>query len=129
MISNFIITFPTDYNHVGGNKVTVIKAIRTLTGSGLKEAKDTSEMPGQQMLEIRLGYSILSTIAPGSEDAFIEEQFRILRANGCDVGPSVHKILQSLRDLGADALKQGEDELANEILQLVLAEKLRRNNH
>ena len=27
----------------GGNKVTVIKAVRTLTGLGLKEAKDTVE--------------------------------------------------------------------------------------
>jgi len=124
MISHFVITFPQDYS-VTGNKIAVIKAIRTLTGSGLKEAKDTSEMPGQQILTVSMAYSDRATYA-GNEDAFIEEQFRILRANGCEVGPSVYKILQSLRELGCEALKQGEDELANEILQLVLAEKLRR---
>lgn len=62
----------------------------------------------------------------GDPNGAIEEQFRLLRNEGVDVGPSVFKILSELRSLGAQALLQGEDELANEILQLVLAEKLRR---
>jgi hypothetical protein len=56
----------------------------------------------------------------------IENQFRILRSEGVEVGPPVWKIIEELRKLGSAALLQGEDELANEILQLVLAEKLRR---
>lgn len=126
MIKSFVVTFPYAYttvNGVGQNKVAVIKAIRTLCGLGLKEAKDTTEMYGQQTLVIDLRSS---NIAVGNEDPFIEEQFRVLRQNGCEVGPSVHLILQELRNLAASALGQGEDELANEILQLVLAEKLRR---
>ena len=126
MIKSFVITFPQSYtmtNGVGQNKVAVIKSIRTLCGLGLKEAKDTSEAYGQQTLVIDLRYN---SVAVGNEDLFIEEQFRVLRQNGCEVGPSVHLILQELRDLAASALEQGEDELANEILQLVLAEKLRR---
>ena len=59
-------------------------------------------------------------------ERFTEEHFRILRQENVQVGPPVHKILEELRRLGSQALLQGEDELANEILQLVLAEKLRR---
>jgi hypothetical protein len=120
--TNFAFTAPTDY--VGRNKVTAIKAIRSLTGCGLKEAKDISEVYGQQILTFNLARS---NIAPGNEESFVEDQFRILRNEGCTVGGNVHKLLQSLRDLGSQALLQGEDELAGEILQLVLAEKLRRS--
>ena len=113
---------PPDYQGVGHNKVAVIKAIRMLTGMGLKEAKDTSEITIQQTFNISTGnfYSYANAVAE------IEEQVQILRRNGVEVGESVYLILQSLRDLGSQALLQGEDELASEILQLVLAEKLRR---
>ena len=104
------------------NKVEVIKAIRVLTGLGLKEAKDASEFPRPQTFDI--AGTILTSY--GNPDSEIENQFRIMRNNGVDVGPPVYKILESLRQLGSQALLQGEDELANEILQLVLAEKLRR---
>jgi len=104
------------------DRISVIKSIRMLTGLGLKEAKDASERQGEQHFEINMG----NFTSYGHPDSEIENQFRILRNGGIEVGDSVHHILQSLRDLGADALKQGEDELASEILQLVLAEKLRR---
>lgn len=104
------------------NKVEVIRSIRTLTGLGLKEAKDASEKYGPQTFDIK--ESNFATFYDPQRG--IEEQFRILRANGVEVGEPVFKILESLRKLGADALLQGEDELANEILQLVLVEKLRR---
>lgn len=113
------ITFPVNHS----NKVSVIKALRCLTGMGLKEAKDASEVPNSPMsFEIKLPYGT----SPASQ--YIDEQIRVLRLNGCIVGSTVHKLLQGLRDLAADALAQGEDELANEIMQLVLAEKLRRKN-
>lgn len=101
------------------NKVAAIKAIRSLTGLGLKEAKDASERPGvsQTFPIANLGTMVFS---------FFEEQCRILRAEGFEVGEPVTKILGELRRLGMEALKSGEDELAAEILQLVLAEKLRR---
>jgi Ribosomal protein L7/L12 C-terminal domain len=99
------------------NKVSVIKAIRTLTGIGLKEAKDASE---------RQGVEQTFKICPGITQLQIEENCKILRREGFEVSPSVFKIIEDLRKLGSQALLQGEDELANEILQLVLAEKLRR---
>jgi hypothetical protein len=90
-----------------------------LTGLGLKEAKDTSERPG-----VRQVFPIV--LPNGQDNRQYEENCRLLRAEGVEVGPAVQKILQELRKLGSQALLQGEDELANEILQLVLAEKLRR---
>lgn len=98
------------------NKVTCIKAIRTLTGLGLREAKDASERVGVEQTFETPHWSIPE----------LEEQMRILRSEGFEIGPPVQKLLDELRQLGAKALTQGEDELANEILQLVLAEKLRR---
>ncbi len=117
-IEKFSITCPLHYT----NKVAVIKAIRTLTGMGLKEAKDASEVTYKQVLELNLSY-FSAGVNPKTE---MENQFRILRNEGVLVGDTVHTILQSLRELGSQALLQGEDELSNEILQLVLAEKLRR---
>lgn len=113
--SQVVFTCPATY----ANKVSVIKAIRTLTGLGLKEAKDVSERPG-----VRQEFPLI--LPNGTDNPQYDEQCRILRSEGVEVGPAVHKILQELRKLGSQALLQGEDELANEILQLVLAEKLRR---
>jgi len=104
------------------NKVEVIKTIRTLTGLSLKDAKDASEITTPQTFTV-LG-NILTTHA--NPDIEIDRQFQLLRNNGVEIGPSVFRILDDLRRLGSQALLQGEDELANEILQLVLAEKLRR---
>jgi hypothetical protein len=89
----------------------------------LKEAKDASEVIGRQQT-----FDVNSTIftAYGNPIGEIENQFRILRAEGIEVVDPVYKIIEELRKLGSQALLQGEDELANEILQLVLAEKLRR---
>lgn len=110
---------------VMANKVAAIKAIRSLTGLGLKEAKDVSERAGvAQTLE-------LSTFhVPAGEDIMrhVETHIRILRTEGFDIVDPVYKLMDQLRELGAQALRQGEDEFANEILQLVLAEKLRRSN-
>lgn len=114
--SSIYIICPPSYS----NKVAVIKAIRTITHLGLKEAKDVSERPG-----IRQFLTIVNGCGP--ESALYKESVACLRTEGVHVTPSVDYIVQSLRDLASDALSQGEDELANEILQLVLAEKLRRN--
>ena len=115
-----VVSFPFTYGP--SSKVPVIKAIRSISYMGLKEAKDLSEVPGSHALPV----SLQPSYAQPNDELFFEEQCQILRNNGVDVGPSVHKILQSLRDLGAEALRQGDDDLANEIMQLVLAEKLRR---
>ncbi len=117
---NITVTFPLDYNHY--NKIVVIKALRSISNMGLKEAKDLSESTGRNIIPV-----VAAGWWPGgNNEVYLEEQCRILRNSGCEVGQPIHRILQSLRDLAAEALTQGEDEIANEILQLVLAEKLRR---
>lgn len=114
---SFSIVCPPTYT----NKVVVIKALRTLTGMGLKEAKDASEVIG-----VTQTFELVDASQMLNPEAFYEEQFRILRQEKVDVGEPVYRLLEELRKLGSQALLQGEDELANEILQLVLAEKLRR---
>ena len=102
------------------NKVLCIKAIRMLTGLGLKEAKDVSDMFNGQTQKLTISTYFCT------DQTGIDEQFRILRAEGIEVYDPVSKIIEELRRLGSQALLHGEDELANEILQLVLVEKLRR---
>lgn len=116
---NITVTFPPNYNHY--DKIVVIKALRSISNMGLKEAKDLSESTGRNIIPV-----VAAGWPGGNDEVYLEEQCRILRNSGCEVGQSIHQILQSLRDLAAEALTQGEDEIANEILQLVLAEKLRR---
>lgn len=107
------------------DKLACIKAVRILTGLGLKDAKDAVERYGfHQTLPLSV-----NTFGSGlSIHDVIDDQIRILRKQGIEVGAPVYKLLEDLRQLGSQALLQGEDELANEILQLVLAEKLRRAN-
>jgi len=97
------------------NKVTIIKAIRMLTGMGLKESKDIVDAGGKAELTV--------TNMINSE---VEEAYRALRSQYVVVS-TADKILTELRALATQALAMHEDELANEILQLVLAEKLRRD--
>ena len=105
------------------NKIECIKAIRSLTGLGLKQAKDASELIGKpQTYEI--DSNLINTYPDPTRE--LESQFLILRNNGIEVADPVFKLLEELRKIGAAALLQGEDELANGILQLVLVEKLRR---
>ena len=113
MEEKITISCPNQYH----NKVSVIKALRTLTGMGLKEAKDASEVVGKpQTFPLTFGLT--------PQD--IETNLRTLRVENVEVTGPVQNLLEELRRLGAQALTHGEDELANEILQLVLAEKLRR---
>ena len=103
------------------NKVAAIKAIRNLTGLSLKEAKDASERPGvTQTFPINQIYGATTT-----REA--DEQIRILKSEGFDIVNPLGKLLDQLREIAMQALKLGEDEFANETLQLVLAEKLRLN--
>jgi hypothetical protein len=115
-------TCPPQFN----NKVSVIKAIRIITGLGLKEAKDASECTKQQVFDVEVIRSRNPSYGPLTESEF-NESVRILQSEGVQVGPTVMRLINDLRKLGSEALLMGEDELANEILQLVLAEKLRRD--
>ena len=98
------------------NRVSAIKAIRVITSLGLKEAKDISDDYGSEhTLKVN-----------STSEAEFNEACRILRTEGYIVGGAVHFLLEKLRELAKEALQQQEDDLANEIMQLILAEKLRR---
>ena len=101
---------------MNGAKIQVIKAIRALTGMGLKEAKDASEIFEPQTITIR-------TIISQQE---FNDNIATLKANDVIIGTRVQEILEELRRLSTEAMKLHEDDLANDILQLVLAQKLRR---
>jgi hypothetical protein len=92
---------------------------------GLKEAKDASDIEHDQLLPVSKGYFNNAGNPMGAEAEF-ENQLKILDSCGVHVVDNVFQILKKLRELASEALRTGEDELANEILQLVLAEKLRR---
>lgn len=108
--------------HTQANKVTAIKAIRMLTGLGLKEAKDVSDRPGEVVVQLEHRFW-------GPDASFYtkeyEENARDLRNMGYEVGSNIHMLLQDLRNLAAKALEQGEDDFANEVMQMVLAHKLK----
>jgi len=122
-LKQITVVMPANYswdengNPLPFNKVQVIKAIRALTQYGLTQSKTVSENTNQQTLNINT-YSITN----------VTEKIGILKANGVKVTSPVYEIIESLRKLANDALHQGEDDLANEILQLVLVEKLRRKD-
>jgi hypothetical protein len=120
MDKHFTITFPKEYLSIGHydsdiGKVPVIRTIRQLSGCGLKEAKDISEITSPQTIGL---------IGILNDDVFTA--FKMLERNGCKITSPVYSILAELRVLATQAMKQGEDELASEILQLITAEKLRR---
>lgn len=105
------------------NKISIIKAIRTLTNFRLVDAKEASERIGVSIYTIS---PVFYNTFPQTADIEMENIFQIFRSEGITVGEPIYRLLEELRKIGAQALVQGEDEFANEILQLVLAEKLRR---
>jgi len=114
------ITFPISY--LPNAKVDVIKSLRAISYRGLKECKDMSEAHSFTHL-------IPVTLSPSLDGGLTDfnKHCDILRFHGCEIIPSIHSILQELRELSILATKQGADELASEIIQFVLAEKLRGN--
>ncbi len=122
---SIIVLFPQSYSPTDG-KIPVIKTIRALTGCGLKEAKDMSEVHDRrQHLSLKYGSHILYP-EPLLQLRQIDESCRLLKLHGCDVTPTIDRILQDLRKSASDALNYGDDDLANQILQIVLVQKLKR---
>lgn len=99
------------------NFVMVVKSIRILTGLGLKEAKDIADQEGETVLHIVNG---ILDIDFNSASAALAQQ-------GIVVGDKKQEIIDELRELAVQALQIDEDELANEIMQFILLEKLKKN--
>jgi len=106
------------------DRVVCVKNLRMITGGGLKESLDIINQHG---LETVVSVTTKYGTDPSYTTKVFEDACQILRNNGVKIGSPVHELLEELRLLAIKALEVGEDELANETLQLVLAEKLRRN--
>jgi len=120
------VTIPSVEDQIASNsRVTIIKNIRRISGYGLKESKDLSEVPGKHRLPL-MGREMIDAKQQGLLDEKISLIARELAEYGVTVGPSGSMIIEELRLLGIKAIEAQEDQLASDIMQLVLAEKLRR---
>jgi hypothetical protein len=105
------ITFPSEYNPYQ-SKIEVIKYIRTLTGLGLKQSKDTVETMGPQVLDInpaRLeGTPMMSS-----------DYERELKHNGCVLSIVGTTVIDDLRAVAIKALQCNDDAAAFAIINLL----------
>ena len=121
MIPNSItVTFPEDYT--GSNRVSVIKAVRMLTGLGLKEAKDFTEKPGEHLIRVICSggedYATGQRItAEQNFDRALEElrrwniKYTVNHARGL--------LVQDVRKLASDAVLRDELDLAVALIDVV----------
>ena len=106
------------------NKMAAIRAIRALTSMGLKESKDASERPGvNQIFALEPSPGMMAT----SVASFVKMQINFLEQEGFIVGKPIWGLIEELQKIGELAILQNEHEFADEIMQLVVAEKLRRS--
>lgn len=124
MITKHIkLTFPTVGS--GYNRVNVIKAVRMLTGLGLKEAKDLTEKLGAQpirvLVEDRRDYIDERKIIP-AQQAY-DEAMRTLRDNGVfvDSTPSASRqgMLDEVRKLASQAVLRDDFDLADALIAVL----------
>lgn len=119
MISkHFNIIFPDHQNY---NRVGVIKAVRQLTGLGLKEAKDLTEKQGAQLVHFRVednrSYYDDSVIPA---EKVLKDNLELLRSNGV----LVHEVgrvgtLAEVRQLASDAVLRDEYDLAIALIDVI----------
>lgn len=99
------------------NKVAAIKAIRTITGSGLKEAKDAMDaaISGQT---VNLEY-YSSALGPGDNSY---ESYEILEHEGFEIinrNTKIEFILEATRKSAKMAVDEGENELGTLLLEVL----------
>jgi hypothetical protein len=119
MISkHFNIIFPDHQNY---NRVGVIKAVRQLTGLGIKEAKDLTEKQGAQLVHFRVEDtrpSYYGGFAPAEK--VLKDNLEVLRSNGV----LVHEVSQvgtlaEIRQLASDAVLRDEHDLAIALIEVI----------
>ena len=65
---NITVTFPLNYNHY--DKIVIIKALRSISNMGLKEAKDLSESTGRNIIPVkREGRVVIEVYLEGNVDS------------------------------------------------------------
>lgn len=113
------ISIPQELN---GAKVPIIKAIRAITGLGLKEAKDMSEQFGDHMIEVRCyaGHNYDMGREVSAEENF-QHYVRSLVAAG--VGVRGHtkndRLFTELKALICNAVASDELDLARALIDVL----------
>lgn len=123
IIKHIKLTFPAVNS--GYNRVNVIKAIRMLTGLGLKEAKDLTEKSGAQMVRVlvedRRDYIDESKIIP-AQQAY-DDAMQILRSNGVWIDSTASTgrdgALNEVRRLAANAVLHNDFDLADTLIAVL----------
>lgn len=120
MISkHYTMTFPAPNS--GYNRVGVIKAVRSLTGLGLKEAKDLTEKEGAQLVQVRAADTVNPyTNQPISAKTALENAITELRRHGVVAVEAVRAgTLADVRKLASDALMRDELDLAAALIDIL----------
>lgn len=112
------LTFPPVNS--GYNRIQVIKAVRQLTGLGLKEAKELTEMVGPQLVRVRAEDQTDWTGVLHTADAVFKSCMDAFKDNGVRVADaSPVGIMADLRKLAADAVMSSEFDLAQDLINII----------
>ena len=107
------LTFPDNYDAF--SKVDVIKAIRSLSGYGLKEAKELSEQRGPVDLNIVMIVGLNDT----SHALSFRNGVNLLKANGVTVVANSLRegLIKDIRNLTSMAVLKGEVDIAKVLIE------------
>lgn len=123
MIPTFVtVTFPQNYEANCSNKVSTIKAIRLLTGLGLKEAKDLSEQFGEQRIKVtvRDGEDYATgRFVPAQEN--YERAIKELKSQNIPVVANCFrsKMINDVKRLASEAVLRDENDLAVALIDVL----------
>ena len=119
MISkHYQMVFPAP--NVAPNRVAVIKAIRQLTGLGLKEAKDLTEKLGSQLVRVRVEDYVNSYNEVIPAPTALANALSELRRNGVNVVEAPRAgTLDEVRKLAADALLRDELDVSVALIEVL----------
>ena len=119
MISkHYQMVFPAP--NVAPNRVAVIKAIRQLTGLGLKEAKDLTEKLGSQLVRVRVEDYVNTYNEVIPAPTALANALAELRRNGVNVVEAPRAgTLDEVRKLAADALLRDELDVSVALIEVL----------
>lgn len=101
--------FDTDYD-----KIAVIKAMRSLTGMGLKETKDAVELAAQGT-PFKFSAGVFAVDGLGEIEVINKNGFTVT-----EVGANIAIVLESVKASAVFATNQGDNELARLLLNVLL---------
>jgi len=100
---------PNDYT--GGNKIQVIKAIRSLTAFGLKDSKTIADNLGDNLEQVAHDCKIPSGVNP-------DDAIAVLRSNGIFVKSDCRQHIESLIENTKDCLSLCTENEEAELLEV-----------